>query len=65
VIGSALGPLVGGLIVEALGYRGLFGVLAGVAGSATLLVLALVPETLSTVRYPLSAVRRERADVRV
>jgi MFS family permease len=46
VLGSALGPLVAGLIVEGLGYRGLFGLLAGVSGAATLIVLTLVPETL-------------------
>ncbi len=46
VLGSALGPLVASLIVETLGYRGLFGLLAGVAGVATLIVLAFVPETL-------------------
>jgi MFS family permease len=46
VLGSALGPLLAGLVVDALGYRGLFGLLAGVAGTATLVVLALVPETL-------------------
>jgi MFS family permease len=46
VLGSALGPLVAGLIVEETGYRGMFALLAGVAGVATLIVLALVPETL-------------------
>ncbi len=46
VLGSALGPLLAGLVVDALGYRGLFGLLAGVAGVATLVVLVLVPETL-------------------
>ena len=46
VFGSALGPLLAGLVVEMLGYRGLFALLAGVAGAATLLVLLLVPETL-------------------
>ncbi len=46
VLGSALGPLLAGLVVDAVGYRGLFGLLSGVAGIATLVVLALVPETL-------------------
>ncbi|MHB1423527.1 MAG: MFS transporter [Gemmataceae bacterium] len=46
VLGSALGPLLAGLVVQDLGYRGLFALLAVVAGLATLLVLFFVPETL-------------------
>lgn len=46
VLGSALGPLLAGLVMPALGYRGLFVLLAGVAGAATLLLLLWVPETL-------------------
>ncbi|MGH7221664.1 MAG: MFS transporter [Gemmataceae bacterium] len=46
VLGSALGPLLSGLLVQELGYRSLFALLAGVVGTATLLVLFLVPETL-------------------
>jgi MFS family permease len=46
VLGSAIGPLLAGMVVETLGYRGLFGLLAAVAGAALLVVLALVPETL-------------------
>lgn len=46
VLGSALGPLLAGLVVPALGYRGLFVLLAGVAGAATLILLLWVPETL-------------------
>jgi MFS family permease len=46
VLGSALGPLLAGLVVPALGYRGLFALLAGIAAAATLLVLLWVPETL-------------------
>jgi len=52
VLGSALGPLLAGLVVDAVGYRGLFGLLASVAGIATLVVLALVPETLPIRRSP-------------
>ena len=48
VLGSALGPLLAGLIVEALGYRMLFIALAGVGLAATVLVLRLVPESVST-----------------
>lgn len=46
VLGSALGPLLAGLMVPGLGYRGLFALLAGIVGMATLLVLLWVPETL-------------------
>ncbi len=46
VFGSALGPLAAALIESAVGYRGMFGILAGVAAVATLLVVALVPESL-------------------
>jgi MFS family permease len=46
VLGSAVGPLLAGLAVESLGYRAMFGLLAGIAFIATLLVLAFVPETL-------------------
>ncbi len=46
VLGSALGPLLAGLVVESVGYRGLFGLLSATAGTATLIVLVLVPETL-------------------
>jgi MFS family permease len=47
VLGSALGPAVSGFLVEPLGYRGLFAVLAGVGVVATGIVVAFVPETLS------------------
>ena len=62
VLGSALGPLLAGLIVQDLGYRGLFALLAGIAGVATLLVLILVPETLPARRLSLSvdALSRKR-----
>jgi MFS family permease len=45
VFGSALGPYLSAIWVEALGYRGLFSVLAGVGAAATLLVLFAVPES--------------------
>jgi MFS family permease len=48
VFGSAVGPAVTGLVVDALGYRGTFAVLGGVGIVATLLVIGLVPETLKT-----------------
>lgn len=43
VFGSAVGPAVAALVVGDLGYRGTFGVLAGVGIAATLVVIALVP----------------------
>jgi MFS family permease len=46
VLGSAVGPLLSGLIVDALGYRGMFGLLAGIGALATSLVCLLVPETV-------------------
>ncbi|HJT33468.1 MAG TPA: MFS transporter [Pirellulales bacterium] len=46
VFGSALGPAVAAQVVEALGYRGLFGALAVVGAVATLGLIAFVPETL-------------------
>ncbi len=47
VFGSAIGPYLSALWVETLGYRGLFGVLAGVGAAATLLVILAVPESLA------------------
>jgi MFS family permease len=46
VFGSALGPALSGLLVEALGYRGLFAGLAAIGLLATVIVIALVPESL-------------------
>ena len=46
VFGSAVGPLLGGLLVEGLGYRGMFLLLAGIAAVATAIVALAVPETL-------------------
>ncbi|AGA26535.1 MFS transporter [Singulisphaera acidiphila] len=45
VLGSAIGPAVSGFLVEPLGFRGLFAVLAGVGAVATSIVVAFVPET--------------------
>ena len=47
VLGSAIGPAVSGLLVDALGFRGLFGLLAAVGAVATMLVITRVPETLA------------------
>jgi MFS family permease len=46
VFGSAIGPLLSSLVVDELGYRGLFGLLAGIGAVATAIVAILVPETL-------------------
>jgi MFS family permease len=46
VFGSAIGPAVSSVLVEPLGYRGLFWMLAGVGAIATALVVLSVPETL-------------------
>jgi MFS family permease len=50
VFGSAVGPTLAGLIVDSLGYRGMFGLLAGVGVVATTIVFGLVPETVKTHR---------------
>ncbi len=48
--GSAAGPLVAGLIVDAVGYRGMFALLAGVGAVGTMLIILGVPETLRAPR---------------
>jgi CHASE3 domain sensor protein/predicted Na+-dependent transporter/predicted MFS family arabinose efflux permease len=45
VFGSAIGPALSGLVVDALGYRGTFLLLAGIGTAATAVVVAFVPET--------------------
>jgi len=57
VLGSALGPLLAGMAFLMLGYRGLFALLAGIAGAATLLVLFGVPETLPARRTRFAPLR--------
>jgi MFS family permease len=47
VLGSALGPLLAGLIIGPLGYRGMFGSLAVVGLIATAIVAMRIPETIS------------------
>ena len=47
VLGSAIAPAVSGFLVESLGYRGLFALLAGVGAAALSVVVFLVPETLT------------------
>jgi MFS family permease len=55
VLGSAIGPAAASFLVEPLGYRGLFGLLAGLGAVATAIVVLLVPESLA---------RKERRDCR-
>ena len=43
VAGSAIGPTLSGLVVDALGYRGMFWLLAGIGTMATLIVVLFVP----------------------
>jgi MFS family permease len=50
VFGSAVGPALAGLVVADLGYRGTFGLLAGVGAVATLVVIVAVPESVRPVR---------------
>jgi MFS family permease len=53
VAGSAIGPSLSGIVVGSLGYRGMFGLLAAIGTLATLIVIALVPETLGKlVKHP-------------
>lgn len=63
VLGSALGPLAAGLLVEAVGFRALFGLLAATAGLATLLVWVFVPETLPVIGYGLSAIGQKEEPI--
>ncbi len=46
VLGSAIGPAASALVVDAVGYRGLFLILAGVGAVATLVIAFFIPETL-------------------
>lgn len=46
VLGSAIGPALSGLVVESLGYRSTFALLAMIGALGTAIVATLVPETL-------------------
>jgi MFS family permease len=50
VAGSAIGPILSGVVVEAIGYRGMFWMLAGIGTFATLIVVLAVPETLRSTK---------------
>jgi MFS family permease len=47
VFGSAIGPAAASFLVGPLGYRALFGALAGLGAIATAIVVFYVPETLA------------------
>ncbi len=47
VLGSAIGPAASSMLVDLLGYRGLFALLAAVGAVGTGLIIAFVPETLA------------------
>jgi MFS family permease len=49
VLGSAIGPAVGGILVGPLGYRGLFAALACLGAVGAAIVAIWVPETLTRV----------------
>ncbi len=55
VAGSAIGPYLSALCVDAIGYRSLFGALAGVGTLATLILLFAVPESLARGDEPASS----------
>jgi predicted MFS family arabinose efflux permease len=46
VAGSSLGPMLAGLVVAAMGYRGMFVLLAGIGVAATAIVARFIPETM-------------------
>ena len=48
VAGSAIGPMLSALVVDSVGYRGMFWLLAGIALLATIIVVVFVPETLNS-----------------
>lgn len=63
VAGSAIRRTLSGLIVDSLGYRGMFWLLAGIGMVATLMVVALVPETLKRQEAPgFRSIDKEAAD---
>ncbi len=47
VFGSALGPLISGIMIDSTGYRGMFGVLACIGLVATLIIVFSIPETIA------------------
>jgi MFS family permease len=46
VVGSAIGPALSSLVVDNVGYRAMFWLLAGIGIVATLIVIVFVPESL-------------------
>jgi len=62
VLGSAIGPAVSALLIEQLGYRGMFAALAGLGAVATAVVVLFVPETLPQPREIPLAVQQEMCE---
>jgi MFS family permease len=46
VLGSAIGPVLSGLVIDSLGYRPMFWLLAAIGALATAVVAGLVPESV-------------------
>ncbi len=61
VLGSAIGPAASAMLVDPLGYRGLFVLLAAVGAVGVGLIIAFVPETL----VPESTLSRSRSHERL
>lgn len=52
VAGSAIGPTLAGFAIEALGYRGMFWLLAGIGAIATTILVIAIPEATPSRRKP-------------
>ncbi|MGW1977514.1 multidrug effflux MFS transporter [Streptomyces sp. NPDC001889] len=63
-IAPIVGPLVGGAVIEALGWRGVFWVLGGVAAAVAAAVALFVPESLPPERRVGGGVRELAASIR-
>jgi multidrug resistance protein len=49
LVGNALGPILGGIFAQTIGWRGIFYFLTAFAGAFWLVLLLMLPETLRTV----------------
>jgi MFS family permease len=64
VSGSAVGPLLAGLVVDDLGYRGMFGLLAADGAAATAVVVFGVPSGQPPARFRFPRITRTAFSVR-
>ena len=62
--GAAIGPLIGGLLVEITGWQGLFWIDAAIAAACIPLTLATVKESRDAEPATVDRLRRDRADRR-